>query len=580
MYLEKIIIKNISAIKNLEFTSSFTKERNPKPIVIVGENGSGKTTLLSNIIDSFYEIGSALFTNVARMENTSRKFYKVNGKLNLSYNENKGFTIIKYKSKAMQNPIEYIDYINCSTDDIKEFCSLNLQTTIGKIITQFFGNNTQRLQDKWHAQAHYYQPANRYEEPFWKNKNFNHSFKETEQYKDEYNKELEIITSFEKNYSYIMDIVLDSELYEYEKDNRLWHIINKILQEIKQDKTLTFGIGHRNFGNRLGIAKNKERFLSNINQLSLGELTLLNLFINIIRHTDSSNETINKPEGIVVIDKIDAHLHSDLQSKVLPSLIKLFPKIQFIITTHSPLFVLGMQEEFKDDGFDLLEMPNGTRISAERFSEFQKAYETFTKTKTFEENISNRINSMLKPTIFVEGKTDVKYIKRAIEIFDRNDLNETIEIEQIGFEDENGAKNSNDQALFNAEKFLEANQNFLINKVLILHDPENKAQERWIGEKLRIKKMPFFKENFLKKGIENLFSKETINKIDKEKPQYIDITHLHKRIRGVEKVIPDNFSINDNEKVNLCNWICENGTKEDFENFKVILEIINEFLSR
>ena len=35
-----------------------------------------------------------------------------------------------------------------------------------------------------------------------------------------------------------MDIVLDSELYEYEKDNRLWHIINKILQEIKQDKTL------------------------------------------------------------------------------------------------------------------------------------------------------------------------------------------------------------------------------------------------------------------------------------------------------------------------------------------------------
>ena len=216
MYLEKIIIKNISAIKNLEFTSSFTKEGNPKPIVIVGENGSGKTTLLSNIIDSFYEIGSALFTNVARMENTSRNFYKVNGELNLSCNENKGFAIIKYKSKAMQNPIEYIDYINCNTDDIKEFCSLNLQTTIGKIITQFSENNIQRLQNEWRTQAHYYQPANRYEEPFWKNPNFNINFKEEKQYNNVYNKELEIITSFEKNYSYIMDIVLDSELYKYE----------------------------------------------------------------------------------------------------------------------------------------------------------------------------------------------------------------------------------------------------------------------------------------------------------------------------------------------------------------------------
>ena len=260
MYLEKIIIKNISAIKNLEFTSSFNKEGNPKPAVIVGANGSGKTTLLSNIIDSFYEIGSALFTNVARMENTSRSFYKVNGGLNLSCNENKGFAIIKYKSKAMQNPIEYIDCINCNTDDIKEFCSLNLQTTIGKIVTQFSENNIQRLQNEWRTQAHYYQPANRYEEPFWKNPNFNINFKEEKQYRNIYNKELEIITSFEKNYSYIMDIVLDSELYKYEKDNRLWHIINKILQEIKQDKTLTFGIGHRNLVIDLELTKMKKLF--------------------------------------------------------------------------------------------------------------------------------------------------------------------------------------------------------------------------------------------------------------------------------------------------------------------------------
>ncbi|EGK8076736.1 AAA family ATPase [Campylobacter lari] len=576
MYLEKIIIKNISAIKNLEFTASFTEEGNPKPIVIVGANGSGKTTLLSSIIDSFYEISSNLFNNVAKMENTSRKFYKINGGLNLSFNKDKGFTIINYKSKNIEKPIEYIDYINCDTDDVKEFCSFNLEAKSNKRTTEFYGDDIKRLQQEWHTQAHYYQPANRYEEPFWKNPDFDDSFKETKKYIDIYDKELEIITSLEKNYSYILDIVLDILLYNNKhnnnKDNLLWNKINKILQEIKQNETFTFGIGPRHSNNRIGIYKDKKLFLNNINQLSLGELTLLNLFVNIVRHTDLSNETMDKLEGIVVVDEIDVHLHSDLQSKVLPSLIKLFPKIQFIITTHSPLFVLGMQREFEDDGFDLLEMPNGIRISAEIFSEFQKAYDTFRQTKTFEEDINNKIKSMQKPTIFVEGKTDVKYIKKAIEIFNRNNLSEKIEIEQIGFEDKNGAKNSNDKALFNAEKFLEANQKFLNNKVLILHDPENKVQERWIGEKLRINKMPFFEENFLNKGIENLFKSDLFEKFLEKYNQNNTISV----IKDNNKII--NRKINDKQE--MCNWICENGTEEDFENFKVILEIIDEFLGK
>ena len=572
MYLEKMIVKNISAIKNLEFTASFTEEGNLKPIVIVGENGSGKTTLLSNVIDSFYEISSELFDNVAKMENTDRQFYKINGVLNLSFNEDKGFAIIKYKSKNIEKPIEYIDYVNCKTDDIKNFCSFNLERKFGKENTYFDANSIEKLRQEWHTQAHYYQTANRYEELFWKNPNFDVNFKEKKFYNDVYNKELEIVTSVEKNYSYILDIVLDI-MAQNGKDENIWQAINKILQEIKQDEALHFSIGPRNFNSRIAIRKNQEFFLKNIKQLSLGELALLNLFINIVRHTDSSNKSIDQLEGIVAIDEIDVHLHSNLQSEVLPSLIKLFPKIQFIITTHSPLFVLGMQKEFKDDGFDLLEMPSGIRISAERFSEFQKAYEAFTKTKTFEEEINNKIKSMQKPIVFVEGKTDVKYIKKAIEIFNRNDLSEKIEIEQIGFENKNGAKNSNNKALFGAEEFLEANQNFLKNKVLILHDPEeNKAQKRWIGEKLRINKMPLFEGNFFNKGIENLFKCDLFEKF-LEKHNQNDTISI---IKNNDKII--NRQINNKQE--MCDWICKHGTEEDFENFKVILKIIDEFLEK
>jgi hypothetical protein len=48
-------------------------------------------------------------------------------------------------------------------------------------------------------------------------------------------------------------------------------------------------------------------------------------------------------QGIVLVDEIETHLHIDLQKKVLPFLTSFFPKIQFIVTTHSP-FVLSSIE--------------------------------------------------------------------------------------------------------------------------------------------------------------------------------------------------------------------------------------------
>ncbi len=40
--------------------------------------------------------------------------------------------------------------------------------------------------------------------------------------------------------------------------------------------------------------------------------------------------------GVVMIDEIDMHLHPAWQQTILGNLIKAFPKIQFIVTTHSP----------------------------------------------------------------------------------------------------------------------------------------------------------------------------------------------------------------------------------------------------
>ena len=46
-------------------------------------------------------------------------------------------------------------------------------------------------------------------------------------------------------------------------------------------------------------------------------------------------------KGIVIIDEIEKHLHPKLQRLVVEKLKEVFPKIQFIISSHSPLCVAG-----------------------------------------------------------------------------------------------------------------------------------------------------------------------------------------------------------------------------------------------
>jgi predicted ATP-binding protein involved in virulence len=51
-------------------------------------------------------------------------------------------------------------------------------------------------------------------------------------------------------------------------------------------------------------------------------------------------------EGVVVIDDIEIHLDANWQRHVLAELMRTFPKIQFIVTTHSPQLIASCQPEW------------------------------------------------------------------------------------------------------------------------------------------------------------------------------------------------------------------------------------------
>lgn len=50
-------------------------------------------------------------------------------------------------------------------------------------------------------------------------------------------------------------------------------------------------------------------------------------------------------EGIVLIDEIDAHLHPRWKMQVVERLRTVFPRLQFLMTTHDPLCLRGLKSE-------------------------------------------------------------------------------------------------------------------------------------------------------------------------------------------------------------------------------------------
>lgn len=85
-----------------------------------------------------------------------------------------------------------------------------------------------------------------------------------------------------------------------------------------------------------------------IEQLSDGEKCTLAMVGDLARRLAIANQSSDNPllgHGIVLIDEIELHLHPTWQGKILPVLMKTFPNIQFIITTHSPKVLSELSQD-------------------------------------------------------------------------------------------------------------------------------------------------------------------------------------------------------------------------------------------
>ncbi len=95
------------------------------------------------------------------------------------------------------------------------------------------------------------------------------------------------------------------------------------------------------------VDKDKEILNDNgtsFKNLASGYKSIIGLISHMMLHLYHQQPHVHDPSelvGIVIIDEIDLHFHPKMQKDLVVALSDIFPRIQFIVSTHSPIPLLG-----------------------------------------------------------------------------------------------------------------------------------------------------------------------------------------------------------------------------------------------
>jgi len=273
-------------------------------------------------------------------------------------------------------------------------------------------------------------------------------------------------------------------------------------------------------------------------------------------------------DSLFILDEPDAHIHLSNKMQIKKVLEEYEQNRQVIITTHSPTLTKAIPKE----GVYCLEKG--------KVKEFKDIVEV-TKYLADQGDIYKLLFSKSN-ILIVEGKTDDKYIKKAIELYKDEFPNLDFQILRVGGTDDENIKNLIDTIALKDEQ-----------KIILLVDRDdagykvykkifsNSSRERKdvLTEKYRddihFLMLPC-KDNNNDKNfvIEDYFTRDDIEKLSIKclKQQYIENT---------SKSFKEFPTIREKLKGDLLPEFCEsiNCTKQSMEGFKVLLTELNEIIS-
>lgn len=458
MYLEKIIFDNRAPFEHLEIDF-----KNNGVNVITAINGKGKTTILSHIADAFYELARPAYPQ--EFEGKENKLYRVSSPL---YNINSDKpSIVYFRFKDGEDIYDYID--------VRDICTKEQYDAAIDVDNKIDYNDFQRrlkqqnFSKYWNVQNNdirkkmfeqnvlTYFPSYRFELPAYLNDSYSNPLKYSidRKFSGYLPNQIEVISDITSFSNWLLDVLLDlknGERIQLFKDgknnvfpitipaqenmllNNLNIILSNTLSSKKYNGRVRYEIGKRNGGlARIAVMNDVDnehhyQICPSIFQLSSGELALISIFGEIIHQADNNvnNTPLENIKGIVIIDEIEKHLHITLQKEILPKMFALFPNVQFIVSSHSPFLNMGLATVLsgKHRIFDLDH--NGISCSATKNDLYEEVYNLMidenNRFAKLCEDLTVKLESLTKPLVITEGKTDIKHILKAKEKLGVTDL--------------------------------------------------------------------------------------------------------------------------------------------------------------
>ena len=473
MYIKRIKIQNYGPISDLDIEPQFNEDGTPKPMIFIGKNGSGKTLVLGNILDSLIELKRKKFSELPEV--IENKLFKIGSKTYITNGTDYSYINILFQEG--EHSVTYNDLMSRIDHSvfIEKYGHLNLAgTNDSRFIESGFykvcNESDKKVLEVFNSNIFCFFPHSRYDHPAWLNKNTSIGFSINERYIEKSDKSILKQNVIKEIETWILDCLLDREIYEkhlisvpnnplpqYQlfagyrgKNATAISLINQLLGIIYKSKfpniqNARIGIGAKNNRSITIIVKENDQEIEvapTFSHLSSGEVMLLSLFTSLLKEYDSLGvqvSDLSEVKGIVLIDEIDLHLHIEFQKKILPELIRRFSSVQFILTTHSPFFLYGMEEEYGID-WNLINLPFGNSIQINDFSEMKSAYDIFVKGFTNLQNslkiAKKKLEEMSRPIVITEGKTDWKHLKHALEKFNEQNQFLDLDFDFYEYEDE------------------------------------------------------------------------------------------------------------------------------------------------
>ena len=179
------------------------------------------------------------------------------------------------------------------------------------------------------------------------------------------------------------------------------------------------------------------------NELSDGYSSVIYIVSDLILRMDKNwllEDKISEYDyqGIVLIDELETHLHIELQKKIFPFLTKFFPKIQFIVTTHSPYILNSISNAKAYDLERQVELDNLSGFSSDDLAE------GYFEADAYSDELKNSLNRY-EELCFRKDLTEDERAERAeIRIKFKNISTELSGVAKERFEDIERRRKAND----------------------------------------------------------------------------------------------------------------------------------------